>query len=213
MAPRRKRSFAREIEERTAACGSMEAARDAVVDDLAAQRLRYRGTWLEGILFLGVGYEYRAARRPPACAWNYWAMARDGDIDGYRVEFRDDGAVISGPVGLADITVWDPSETTADKVVLGQQQTPAKHPGGAPETYDWEKIHRYVLAIAVGPNAFPKTVEALHRRVERAMDADEEPAPGIWVFRDHYRDFYHWAKRLNLFGAYRQWAKAHDVLR
>jgi hypothetical protein len=113
----------------------------------------------------------------------------------------------------AQIQVW-PAQTIegrASSLVTPQQPSAVKSKGGAPETHDWERVNWYVLAVAQHPDGVPKTVGGLYRRVAAAMSADGEPVPGSTMFREHYGEFYAWARGQKLFDSYNAWARAHTL--
>jgi hypothetical protein len=143
-----RRQMAREIEARVATCGSLEGARASLVDDLAAKRWRSEGIWLVGTLGLGVGFKYAATRQPAKYAWNFWALVRDGEIDGYRVEFPDNKTVTAGPLGLTEIDVWSADEEHTAPAPPVQQTAPRRRRGGPPAKFDWHEFYREIITIA-----------------------------------------------------------------
>jgi hypothetical protein len=117
--PPRERSFAQEIEERVAAgdFADEDAARSAVVDDLATRRLDYRCLFEEGDLvavkLFEFKLEFRPVRKEPDYAWNLWQQIRASAINGEPVKFSPDNKTITaGKHRIVDIVLWNRDETT-----------------------------------------------------------------------------------------------------
>lgn len=154
--PRRQRSFAEEIEERIAAgaAADQEAARVAVVDDLANKRMRYRCSFEEGTpvlikhgefrLFetgpLRFRLEFQPVHRRPGYAWNLWQQIRAGELNGVPVEYSADNKIITaGKYRIVDIVVWDLGETTSKLMPPPRRglptHAPVREPLPAPQSH------------------------------------------------------------------------------